>query len=52
MTSFDHLTINGNAHYLALHLGRPGNHPGGRGTATWWCGPPGTWPGAGIRTFW
>ncbi len=23
MTSFDHLTINGNAHYLALHLGRP-----------------------------
>ena len=24
MTSFDHLTINGNAHYLALHLGSPG----------------------------
>ncbi len=23
MTSFDHLTINGNAHYLALHLGNP-----------------------------
>ena len=23
MTSFDHLTINGNAHYLALHLGMP-----------------------------
>ncbi len=23
MTSFDHLTINGNAHYLALHLGSP-----------------------------
>ena len=23
MTSFDHLTINGNAHYLARHLGRP-----------------------------
>ncbi len=23
MTSFDHLTINGNAHYLALHLGKP-----------------------------
>ena len=22
-TSFDHLTINGNAHYLALHLGNP-----------------------------
>ena len=23
MTSFDHLTINGSAHYLLLHLGNP-----------------------------
>ena len=23
MTSFDHLAANGNAHYLALHLGNP-----------------------------